>query len=201
MSKEIYDWYKEHGRCPKCGGDPVRGKALCINCLDREAEKARERRKKWTEEKRKMRNEQMRKYIKRVREERKAKGICIECGKRPAGNTQRCKLCQYKINKRKREKHRDNGGVTYEERIDPQKCYFCGYPVVKGKRVCKRCLEREQKMAENMRTYIKQSGFERTKNLFWQGKICETDKSKDEEQEQTETNKAETEETHTSETL
>lgn len=163
---ELYAWYKEHGRCPKCGGDPVRGKALCINCLDREAEKARERRKKWTEEKRKMRNEQMRKYIKRVREERKAKGICIECGKRPSEETQRCALCRYKINKAKREKHLAKGGMTYDERTEQGRCYFCGAPAIEGRKTCAKCYERERKLGQYMKSCVKQSGFHKTREIF-----------------------------------
>ena len=166
MSKELYHWYKEQGRCPKCGGDPVRGKVFCINCLDRAAENERKKREKWTEEKRKMRNEQQREYCKKIREERKANGICIECGKRPAGETQRCKLCQYKINKRKREKHRDNGGMTYEERIDPQKCYFCGAPAIEGRKTCAKCYERERKLGQYMKSCVKHSGFHKTRENF-----------------------------------
>jgi hypothetical protein len=167
MSKELYYWYKEQGRCPKCGGDPVRGKVFCINCLDRAAESERKKREKWTEEKRKMHNEQQREYHKKVREERKAKGICIECGKRPSGETQRCALCRYKINKKKREKHFAKGGMTYEERIERGRCYFCGAPALEGKRTCAKCYEREKIIAQNMRNHIKLSGFKKTRELFW----------------------------------
>lgn len=166
MSKELYYWYKEHGRCPKCGGDPVRGKVFCITCLDRATENERKTREKWTEEKRKMRNEQQREYHKKVREERKAKGICIECGKRPAGETQRCALCRYKINKAKREKHLAEGGMTYDERTEQGRCYFCGAPAIEGRKTCAKCYERERKLGQYMKSCVKHSGFHKTREIF-----------------------------------
>ena len=166
MSKELYYWYKEHGRCPRCGGEPVNGMVHCIDCLDKLREQAEKYQKGWSEEKRKHHNEQQREYCKRVREERKAAGLCVVCGKRKAYQTLMCGLCRNKHNKRRREKHRDDGGMTYEERIDPQRCYICGAPAVQGKRTCEKCLERERKIAENMRKYIKQSGFHKTREIF-----------------------------------
>lgn len=166
-SKELYYWYKENGRCPRCGGAPVRGKVHCIDCLDMFREKERKRRAKWTEDQTSQHNEQQKKYHKDLYEQRKAAGLCVKCGKRKAYRTLMCGICQNKFNKSRREKHRDSGGMTYEERSERERCYFCGAPALEGKRTCAKCYEREKIIAQNMRNHIKLSGFKKTRELFW----------------------------------
>lgn len=34
----MYDWYKSHGICPRCGqADAAKGRVYCLNCLDKQA--------------------------------------------------------------------------------------------------------------------------------------------------------------------
>lgn len=83
-NKERYNWYKERGICTTCGrvwGEPghVRCKA-CENKIkayhDRDSEKRKERKA-------------------AQRQERIAKGLCTECGKRPATEGMRmCPRCR-----------------------------------------------------------------------------------------------------------
>ncbi len=164
---EQYAWYKEHGRCPRCGGEPVNGMVHCIDCLDKLREQAEKYQKGWSEEKRKHYNEQKKIYHKRIYEQRKAAGMCVKCGKRKAFRTLMCGICQNKHNMRRKEKRIAKGRMTYEERTEFGRCYICGAPAVQGKRTCEKCLERERKIAENMRKHIKQSGFYRTRERFW----------------------------------
>ena len=83
-NKERYNWYKERGICTTCGRTWVEpGHVRCKACEskikvyhDRDREKRNERRA-------------------ALRQERIAKGLCTECGKRPATEGMRmCPRCR-----------------------------------------------------------------------------------------------------------
>lgn len=175
---ELYAWYKEHGRCPRCGGDPVRGGVFCVNCLDKAGENSRKYRLSRNEEEKEKIKKATRECVKELRKNRIKDGVCIDCGKRPVyAGTQRCGICRYKLNKKNRERWQlEKGNRSHEERLEKDKCYICGEPVVKNKRVCQKCLETRRQSIENANKYVKNNEFRRTMNSFYRGKRCGTDK-------------------------
>ena len=85
-NRELRAYYREKGICNVCGSMWVEpGYTRCKNCIMKA--KARQKRLDPDGEKHKA-------YVKRLRAERKAKGLCVECGKRPpkAGRV-RCQTC------------------------------------------------------------------------------------------------------------
>ena len=127
----------------KCNGD-------CFNCIypdciddyvkpyDAELEK-----KIWAERSKKT-NEKRRFIYK----DRKSKGICTRCGKRPITKDSACFCieCLLKSNRQKRDKHRENGHLPLDLFDGVNLCKTCGKAKpVDGYKVCEKCLENNRK--------------------------------------------------------
>ena len=88
--RALREWYAEHGICVSCGqADAEPGRTQCGAC----ARKALARVKKWDPD-----GSKHRQNMQALREERKARGLCVDCGL-PAGKYIRCAAC--------RQKHRE----------------------------------------------------------------------------------------------
>ena len=104
MSRELREWYKSKGICNQCGrtwAEP--GKVLCKTCQKRSFA---------SQKRRDPDGEQHKQYVKALRDERRAKGLCIDCGAPNDGIHTRCKRCVakrqesnriYKLRRRIRE--------------------------------------------------------------------------------------------------
>ena len=93
-NRERRTWYKEHGICESCGcgwADP--GRVLCTDC--RRKADARQKRRDPDGEKHKQ-------YVKELRDERRARGLCIDCGAPNDGVHTRCKRCVARLQERVR---------------------------------------------------------------------------------------------------
>lgn len=132
MTKEDYKWFKDRKICTQCRKEKVyQNKTMCIECLD----KIKEMSEKYRSQKSK---EQRKKYIKRKRELCIAFGVCRECLKKPAKVGLKCTEC-YAKELQRRERNRKT--VKRNIRVELGLCYFCGDPVVEGKRTCKKHLQ------------------------------------------------------------
>lgn len=142
MSKELYNWYKEHGICARCGGaDAVKGKTRCVTCADKEAELHRrywERQKK-DKDRAKKKAEYFRAYQKERYKRLKEAGLCVDCGKpQTKASTVYCLECYVKYNRRREARKND---IARNERKAYGMCYVCAEPVGKCGTMCDKCYE------------------------------------------------------------
>lgn len=167
-STERYRYRKSIGVCPMCGKEkPEDGKSLCKQCRAKCREEARLRREQaidlglcpkcqkvrlyvgekicpdCLEKARKFREshrddinrKQVIYHAKRMAERDETK--CIYCQRRPPEpGYKSCEYCRAKL--RKKYSERRAGRLTPSERPRYGLCYFCGEPVVNGKKVCQK---------------------------------------------------------------
>lgn len=137
MSKELYDWYKSKGMCTKCGINKARqGYTMCWDCAADSNERSQDYyHNKMTEDQYKRRLA----YNKRKRELCVAFGVCRNCLKKDATNGKFCLECYIK-SQRSNAKRRECE-IKRADRVEYGLCYFCGEPVVEGKKTCPKCYE------------------------------------------------------------
>ena len=152
-AKERREWYKAHGICYKCGtADALKGKTLCADCADRQADYAAKNY--WANKAEHLAKRHERQ--KKRSAERKAQGLCVVCGKREAqkGRT-RCAICAEK-DRRKQLKHsRKIGRIPYDLRVSPDVCYICLGEPMEGSRLCADCYKKSCEHLEIGRSKIK----------------------------------------------
>lgn len=136
--KERRTYLKSIGFCPQCGSEKLYGdEKLCLECSAKKyAWNLKCGRTEKAEENRKTRYER-----------RKASGICVKCGTRPAehGKT-RCRICNF-IEARRAKSYR--GDIDRNARPSYGLCYICGEKAMDGKRLCKKCAETSIKNLQN----------------------------------------------------
>lgn len=122
--------YLDNGICPRCGANSLMGdEKSCVECRAKNAEQKAQAREKDREKYRKQANEYKRKW----RAEKAEQGLCLVCGKVRKDKTY--KLCE-KCRKAPYEcKDRTETGRL---RVDNKLCYYCGEPVFRNYKVCKK---------------------------------------------------------------
>ena len=137
--------YKAAGVCVKCRRESVAiGHTMCPDCLYKAAEYSREyyHRKfasqstKWNEGK------------KRIREERKSKGLCPRCGKKSVKGFVYCPEC------RKRNAAGKRKTLVVKGYREEGLCIMCGELVVPGKSYCAEHYAKYCALAANARNYM-----------------------------------------------
>lgn len=136
-NKELYNWYKSKGICTKCGTNKVKkGCTMCWDCAEKSNMRSQNYyHSKMTEDQYKRRLN----YNRRKRELCVAFGICRDCLKRDAIKGRFCLECYIKAQRRNMKKR--EGEIQRTERVDYGLCYFCGKPVIEGKKTCPTCYE------------------------------------------------------------
>lgn len=87
-TRELRQWYRDHGFCPRCLKQVGDGRVYCKECLKKYNDEYNAR---YTKE-------EHREYAKRRREKLAAAGMCIRCGKHKAReNRLTCSECARKI--------------------------------------------------------------------------------------------------------
>lgn len=87
-SRELYQWYKAHGICPKCKTEwAAPGRVFCLDCL----------KKKRAEIMKNGSDYNMQKCRER-REKLKAQGLCVSCGKKAVEGRVLCQVCARRNN-------------------------------------------------------------------------------------------------------
>lgn len=134
-TKELYDWYKSKGICTKCGTNKAKpGATMCFDCSEKDIERSQDYYyNKMTEDQYKRRLA----YNRRKRELCIAFGLCRDCLKRDAVKGKFCLECYLKAQRRRMKKR--EGSIARTERIEYGLCYFCGKPVLEGKKTCPDC--------------------------------------------------------------
>lgn len=185
-STERYRYRKSIGLCPMCGNrEPETGRSLCKQCQAKCREEQRlkreqanefgmcpicrkvklyvgerkcpdclEKARKYAEKYRERHNELVRKY--RKNHPKVDDGKCIYCHKRlPDDGYRSCAYCRAerraRVNARKKDK------LTPMERPLYGLCYYCGEPVIDGKKVC-------QKHYDMCMSHLKRAS---TKDHWW----------------------------------
>lgn len=146
--KERRDWLKKYGLCIYCKDKAEPGKLYCFACAEKVAARARHYHKEHAEEK----NERSRNRYSRLKQE----GICVRCGKRPVEKGKvHCSTCLAHCRIRDEKKRREKGLLPMEMRGDGHHCAICTRAVAKaGDKLCQACMQRNKKLAENMRSYV-----------------------------------------------
>lgn len=142
--KSNYKYKQERGICPKCGAEMPNTRKLCETCRLREAERKKARRDRFTESER----EYQKQYQKQLRENRKAAGICMSCGKRPAmtGHVE-CIECRAR-----RKRHYTPSPVWGLKRATGI-CLHCDKPALPGRVYCAYHLQKAQDRMQNARNH------------------------------------------------
>lgn len=133
-SKELYEWRKAHKICVQCGKEKAyKNYVCCLECRMEHNEKERNRVR--TSEQIEHNNARARRYYDLL----VAFGVCTKCKKRDAVKGKIfCETCRQKDLRRQKERFIKNGGTTREMFKYSNLCYFCGAPVMKGKKVCEK---------------------------------------------------------------
>lgn len=148
MGMERYYWLKEHKICTTCGHeDAFEGHTRCPKCI----EKASIASAKCWDKKRAEYNKRGLKRKKELRSERKEQHLCTRCGKPLPINQKEfeCITCRKKRNEKRRTGR--EVGEKFRERIEQEKCMYCGETAVKGYCFCEAHLKelRERKSCAN----------------------------------------------------
>lgn len=136
-----YQWLKMHGICVACGQkDAFTGYVRCPECLEK-AEMASL--KCWADDEKRTRyNKHSAERRKKLRQERKVKGLCPGCGKAVKDNYSYCDRCRNKHNANRNSKRVRRPGEHFRERMEAGICMYCGGEIVQGYKLCKSCLEK-----------------------------------------------------------
>ena len=152
---EPYEYYKMQHRCTACGNRDaftMNGRALCAECTEKNNRRALERYHA-NEAARKSKLERE----KKTQDERRANGICIECGKRPVESDKytRCEVCRSRqLMRYHRNKKRESRDVADHCGL----CFKCLKPLDNPEsRMCNACAE---KCNESLAAARKANGFD-----------------------------------------
>lgn len=143
--KERREWYLSHGICPHCGrNDLQKGYKLCLECRMKDNE--RHKGKTISEETR----AKQKAAQKALADKRKAKGICVRCGKRKTdGKHINCAICRAAKAAKQREYNQLNGRIPIQLRGEGY-CSRCYKPT--DDKLCPACYEYLVQQAEYMRS-------------------------------------------------
>lgn len=153
------------GRCIYCRKNKAdEGYRSCLQCRmdirekgDTHSEESKQKHKEW---------------LKRRKDLLYAFGVCVDCGKRDAKEGgHRCLRCIFKANERQTKRRREAGILPRDSYTKDGICYFCGEPVVPGKKTCEK---HYKTLKENMLLVRKlrksENNFELQNKLFWEAK-------------------------------
>lgn len=156
---EDYVWHKEHGICPACRHAKASpGRVLCDECLEKQRETDRIRRKNKD-------RTQVNSYQKERRERLKASGMCFRCGKRKAecGKTM-CSECAIKYRRWDREWHSKHSRHFKET----GQCQWCDSMAIPGKNYCqKHYYDLCERIAKGRKAQKDKANCKRMNNAFW----------------------------------
>lgn len=133
--------YQSLGICPICRTEKLFGdEKECPECRADRVNAVSD----WRMRNRASSNAYANSYHRKTYAERKARGICVRCGKRAAlsGKTH-CGICRDKHNSWQNEK-KNTSGIPRVERVAYGLCYFCGEPLDREGRSCTKCAERNR---------------------------------------------------------
>lgn len=160
------EWYASHGICVECGqreAEPHKKK--CWECSEKKAEYNRKYNANMSQEQKEKNNIRHKKMY----ENRKAAGICVYCGKKPAVSGKvACAMCAKRDAKRHRERNRKAGKLPRYMFGDGYHCVICGKNVSGGK-LCDKCYSNSVRALEIARTKVK-SGWKSQNFVF--GEKC-----------------------------
>ena len=127
------EWYASHGICVECGqreAEPHKRK--CWECSEKKAEYNRKYNANMTPEQKEKNSIRHKKMY----ESRKATGICVYCGKKPAVSGKvACVMCAKRDAKRHMEKNRKMGMLPRCLFGDGYHCVICGKDIDNGNEV------------------------------------------------------------------
>jgi len=149
--KERREFYKSKGICAQCGAEKaVPGKTLCLCCKARRIDYNRKQYEKMSSEQKNIRKEKAR----MLRANRKEKGVCTRCGKRPAkiGKT-KCGQCLASERLAYIKRARKNGIMPSDLLGDGHHCATCGTEIESGK-LCQRCYQNSVRAIAIAREHI-----------------------------------------------
>lgn len=149
--RERREWLKSRGFCVDCGKNKAEpNRVRCFEC----AEKANRRSSAKYHENIEARREQSKQRY----QERKDQGICVRCSRPAEKGKVMCSVCLAQQRIKDEKKRRENGLLPMWMRGDGYHCAICGKDTSKaGDKLCPVCLERNLKLAENMRKSVDSS--------------------------------------------
>lgn len=138
---EQYYHYVTHGVCPRCRiRKALPNRTCCAECLYSENERAVKAYHEMSDEERQLYAQKRSERNKERYQERKAAGICVQCGKKPAlSGKARCTECLIKCREKTTRYNRKHGVLPRILFGDGYHCSRCGTDVKKRK-LCDRCL-------------------------------------------------------------
>lgn len=137
-----YNYYKSHGICVTCGQEnAMPGRVRCWRCLASRREHEAEYRDRKTAAEQAEVNRLRRERDAAKRAERRASGLCPNCGrKRDDEAYALCRACRHSAKRSATRKRRNDGVLPSGLRGDGLFCAVCMKPVeLIGNKLCDRC--------------------------------------------------------------
>lgn len=149
-----YEYMKKIGKCVRCGkNDAEPEKIMCLECSGKESDN-------YFSKYREKKLEYFKTHDAKRTLERRANGVCVCCGKRPADTKSLCVQCKA-MSRKRNNAHRND--IMRSERISYGVCYICGKnPIIPGNGVCSSCYEIRVAAIKKCNN-IRKSGF----NDYW----------------------------------
>lgn len=168
-SKDSRKFAIEHHLCTCCFKERTYGEErMCLLCRAKAYERRQKRKESMSEEeykefKLKYRDKDL-EQKKKVKLERKEKGLCVDCGKRKAMNNRvRCGICLAKDRERHNLKNNELKDPTKNRqyRLENHLCYNCGISLDKDNKntVCDNCHKIFSESAKKGGTIVKMKYF------------------------------------------
>lgn len=139
--KEEYWFLRNMGVCVSCRTHSAApGKAKCEVCLQKDAQKYKERLKRSNNE---LRKENHREYMRNRRIKARENGMCVTCFNRKAVPGRKvCVECATKNRRKLTERRRAQGSISYTTAIENGLCTNCRRERAMHGKLCQTCYER-----------------------------------------------------------
>lgn len=128
---------KKHHICRECGEQDaytLAGRTRCARCAQRDRERAMKYRE--------GRREELRQRQAEIRRRRLEQGLCTRCGRPVHDGHRTCLSCRLETARRKRERKRAAGSLSWADRTSGRVCFFCGGEPMEGKNMCEACYKK-----------------------------------------------------------
>ena len=143
-----YQFFKSHGICTKCEKEKAApGRVCCLNCLDKQNIRRLVRWDSMTEEQKEQVRSRARQSYKMNYYQRKAMGLCVQCGKPAQQGHVRCYECNIK---HRNSARRDRNRKANEKA--PGTCCWCSSPVKPGFKLCEAHYNRQVEILNRARS-------------------------------------------------
>ena len=133
-AKAKYQQMKSMGLCVSCGKPAAKGRVRCLDCLESVSVASLVCKSEMSDEAKKKARKRATELQRIHYRERKAEGVCVECGKPTVDGLTRCQRCRVRHNDRMKQYVEPK--TKKKEWIAQGLCMLCGKECEKGYKLC-----------------------------------------------------------------